>query len=145
MDFANCNLEVLNNIYQNTSMGISSLDKIEEYSDNEKFTHLIRSQKRDFIKFNDTARDKIREYGKEPTEINPMVKLYSNIGMKTETYIDNSIPKLAEIIINGNLMGLEQMQKTLDKATLIDDSVKRFSDGLISMEKKAIEELKSYL
>ncbi|MFI3227012.1 MAG: hypothetical protein R3Y09_06310 [Clostridia bacterium] len=145
MDFASCNLDVLNNIYQNTSMGITSLDEIEKLSDDEKFTQVIRAQKRDFIKFNDTARDRIREYGKEPKDINSMVKMYSSIGMKAETFIDNSTSKLAQMVIEGNNMGIVQMEKTLNEATLVDDSVKRFSDGLISMEQKAIDELKSYL
>ncbi|MFI3116209.1 MAG: hypothetical protein R3Y12_08745 [Clostridia bacterium] len=145
MDFATCNLDVLNNIYQNTSMGINSLDEIEKLSDNDKFTDLIRSQKRDFIKYNNASRDKIREYGKEPEDINTLTKMYSTLGMKTETFFDNSISKLSEMIIEGNTMGIIQMEKTLNHAKLVDESVKRLSEGLIAMEQKSISELKSYL
>lgn len=145
MDYASCNLEVLNNIYQNTSMGISSLDEIEKHSDDEKFINVIRAQKRDYIKFNDTARERIREYGKEPKDINPMIKMYSNFGMKAETFLDESTSKLAQMVIEGNNMGIVQLEKTLNEAKLIDDSVKRFSHGLITMEQKSIDELKSYL
>lgn len=145
MDYATCNLDVLNSIYQNTSMGINSLTEIEKICHDDSFCELIRSQKRDFIKFNDSARDRIREYSKEPQEISSMIKMYSNIGMKAETFIDNSTSKLAKIVIDGNNMGINEMEKCLNNAKLIDDSVKRMSDGLISMEQKSIDELKSYL
>ena len=145
MEFRNNNLEVLNSIYQNTSMGIGSLDDVLKISDDEKFSELLKSQKTEYIKFQDAARDKIREYGNEPKDISPMLKIYSNIGIKAETFMDKSPSNIAEMIIEGNNMGIIEINKDVNNQTQVDESVLRFTRGLVTFEQKAITDLKKYL
>lgn len=139
-----CNLKMLNDIYQNTSMGIKSIDKLEDLVDDAKFLNLIRSQKREYIKFNDSARDQIREYGKEPDEIRLVTKLSSEIGMTAETFIDSSVQKLAQMMIDGNSMGIDGIKKELVSAHNLDPSIKRFCDGVMAFQRDCITSLQKY-
>ena len=140
-----CNLELLNTAYQNTSMAIESIDNLENSVENERFLNLIRSQKTEYIKFNDFSCEKIRKYGKEPQEINMLAKISSKIGMTTETFIDNSVSKLAQMMIEGTNMGVISIKKELNTNNCADNDVRKFCDELMTFEENSINSLKDFL
>lgn len=139
-----CDLKMLTDIYQNTSMGIQAIEKLEELIEDMPFSNLIYSQKHKYIDFNDKARTKIREFGKEPEEVNLLTKLSSQVGMNLETFVDTSVENIAGMLINGNSMGVNALKKELISAHNLNPEIKDFSNNLIEFQLDSISKLQDF-
>ena len=85
------------------------------------------------------------ENGLEVKSINVMKKamLWSSIKMKTA--FNNSRNQIAEMMINGSVMGINELTAMKNECSNLDEGVAFFVKELLDLEEKYSESLKKYL
>ena len=65
-------------------------------------------------------------------------------GIQMRTMTDSSTSKLAELLMQGNNMGIIEGRKLLNNKEMSKD-IEKVTDEFVRMQEKAVEELKEYL
>ena len=146
-------LEIVNHIYKDSEMAISTLTKLSNTL--EKKDNKIKDTVEDIIKgyeryFKDAK--KILNKNNCKKEKNGLVsKVMANMGIDKEVKDDNSDSAMADMLIKGVSMGSIDLEKKLKKYKdkEIDDKVlelaNRFKDFQDDFQDDIIKKLKEYL
>ena len=142
------NQELLEYLYKNSEMGISTLTKmLDELQDKENKIKLWASEAiKEYEKFFKKTKDLIKKYKVDVKGNNIMSKMGSNMGIKMEVMRDNSDSAMAHMIIEGVTMGLVDIETKINNYknisdTKIIDLANDYKDSL----NKQLETLKQYL
>ena len=57
----NENAELLNYVYQNSQMGVESIDRILDLTEDESFREVLKEQQKDYMRFHEKAREKLQK------------------------------------------------------------------------------------
>ena len=139
------NQKALNDVYKNAHIALQSIsDLLPSVSDDDIKTEL-QEQYEGYEKVIGEISTYMAENGIEPKDINPFKKamLWSSIKMKT--LIDNSRNQVAEMMINGTVMGINELTAMINESVNLDDDVKHFVEQLLSLEENYQQRLKKYL
>lgn len=141
----NKNLEMINYIYQNAQMGQDTLTKILEIAQGEEFINLIESQQNEYQTIFEECEQKITDLNCQPKGLGKITELstYFIINMKTLT--DKTPSHIASIIMQGSVMGIIDITKTLKKYKTADPSIIALGQWLLKIEEKNLNECKSFL
>ena len=139
------NIKVLDEISKGCSMGIDALNDILDKADDNKFKELLEKHKEQYDEISDRINDLYENYSdEEPDETNAMEKTMTWSGIQMRTMTDSSTSKLAELLLQGNNMGIIEGRRIYNNDEM-DDDVKKILNDFIKMQEKAVEELKEYL
>ena len=83
--------------------------------------------------------------GEDDKEVSPIQKAMSWMGVQMNTLKDNSDSKIAEILIQGNNMGVVKGTKLLHEDDELDSTVRSILSDFISLQQQNIDSLKRYL
>ena len=142
-------LEIVNHIYKDSEMAISTLTKLSNTL--EKKDNKIKDTVEDIIKgyeryFKDAK--KILNKNNCKKEKNGIVsKVMANIGIDKEVKDDNSDSAMADMLIKGVSMGSIDLEKKLAKYKdkEIDDKVLELANRFKDFQDDIIKKLKEYL
>ena len=71
----NENAELLNYVYQNSQMGVESIDRILDLTEDESFREVLKEQQKDYMEFHEKAREKLHENGYDEKGLNSFEKM----------------------------------------------------------------------
>ena len=138
-------MELLEEIYKNASMGVSStsdlINDIKE-KDNKIKTELECILK-EYQKFEKESKKLLKENKKEAKETGVMAKTMVKMNIKKEVMSDNSDAALADMLIQGITLGnleLEKKVKNSDHKEAI-----KLANEFIKFGEGEIDKLKKYL
>ena len=142
-------LEIVNHIYKDSEMAISTLTKLSNTL--EKKDNKIKDTVEDIIKgyeryFKDAK--KILNKNNCKKEKNGLVsKVMANMGIDKEVKDDNSDSAISDMLIKGVSMGSIDLEKKLKKYKdkEIDDKVLEFANDFKDFQDDIIKKLKEYL
>lgn len=138
------NLSVMDAIYRNADMGVSSTKSIIKKVCDAKLKSTLQEQ----IDYYSKSLSEIEiDYAKkdgEPDKLNPMIKAWAKVDLQMQTMQCDS-SKIAELMIEGTNMGIIEIEKSLNCNKNIPDKIKEHAESVIRHEKKYIEDLKPYL
>ena len=142
-------LEIVNHIYKDSEMAISTLTKLSNTL--EKKDNKIKDTVEDIIKgyeryFKDAK--KILNKNNCKKEKNGIVsKVMANMGIDKEVKDDNSDSAMADMLIKGVSMGSIDLEKKLAKYKdkEIDDKVLELANDFKDFQDDIIKKLKEYL
>ena len=142
-------LEIVNHIYKDSEMAISTLTKLSNTL--EKKDNKIKDTVEDIIKgyeryFKDAK--KILNKNNCKKEKNGLVsKVMANMGIDKEVRDDNSDSAMADMLIKGVSMGSIDLEKKLAKYKdkEIDDKVLELANDFKDFQDDIIKKLKEYL
>ena len=142
-------LEIVNHIYKDSEMAISTLTKLSNTL--EKKDNKIKDTVEDIIKgyeryFKDAK--KILNKNNCKKDKNGIVsKVMANIGIDKEVKDDNSDSAMADMLIKGVSMGSIDLEKKLAKYKdkEIDDKVLELANDFKDFQDDIIKKLKEYL
>ena len=142
-------LEIVNHIYKDSEMAISTLTKLSNTL--EKKDNKIKDTVEDIIKgyeryFKEAK--KILNKNNCKKEKNGIVnKVMANMGIDKEVKNDNSDSAMADMLIKGVSMGSIDLEKKLAKYKdkEIDDKVLDFANRFKDFQDEIINKLKEYL
>ena len=139
------NLNTLDELNKGCSMGLEAIDMILKKVEEHNFRELLVSFHDDYVDLSDTIIDFYHEYTDEEIhKVNTAEKLMAWYGIMKDTVLDSSISKLAELLINGTVMGVIEGRKILNHKKL-DKKVHSLCEKYVKMQEKYIEKLKEYL
>ena len=149
MIYVDESLEIVNHIYKDSEMAISTLTKLSTTL--EKKDNKIKDTVEDIIKgyeryFKDAK--KILNKNNCKKEKNGIVsKVMANMGIDKEVKDDNSDSAISDMLIKGVSMGSIDLEKKLKKYKdkEIDDKVLELANDFKKFQDDIIEKLKEYL
>ncbi len=141
----NINLTILNEIGKATRMGLSSITFVSDKVEDEKMKEDLSTQYADYGKVLDKVNTQFEKYGEIPDEEPMMDKMMTWTGVQMNTLTDKSNSHIAELMIQGNLMGIIESQKLLNHSPEMEKEVKDILNDFINLQNNHIDKLKQYL
>ena len=141
-------IEIYKHIYKDSDMSVSSLKKMKLDLNNKdnKIKDYLDYLIDEFNKYKNISKDELTELNESLDEESFMAKLMSNIGIKKEVMNDNSDSHIAEVLIQGIVMGSINMEKTISKYNnKLDKADLSIAEEFLKFEQESIEKLKEYL
>lgn len=124
----NANAELLNYVYQNSQMGVDTLSRFLEMTEDVSFREVLKKQMEGYWRFHKRAGDMLNDNGFDEKGLNAMEKI--------RTYL----------MINGSTMGIIEAQKQLHRyENEVEKDIYHFMEELQKFEEKNVEKLKEYL
>ena len=81
----------------------------------------------------------------EPKDVNPMKKAMLWTSIKMKTLVDNSRNQLADMMVKGTSMGINELTAMKNEGNNLDPGVLEILEELLSLEEEYEQRLKKYL
>ena len=138
--------EALSEIYRNAQLALVSIaDILPEVGDDEQIKTELHAQHEEYEKISAKASMMARNKGLELKEPNPMKKAMMWGSIKMSTLTDGSRAHVAEMMIQGTVMGITSLKTTQGKAECNDEEICSLLSEMIAMEEKYEKRLKTFL
>ena len=145
MEFNDYNQKALNDIYKNAHIALQSISDLLPSVEDDGIKNELQEQYEGYEKIIGNLSTFMAERGVEPKDVNPFKKamLWSSIKMKT--LINNSKNQVAEMMINGTVMGINELTAMKNEGKNLDDEVLSLLEDLLSLEEEYEQRLKKFL
>ncbi len=139
------NQKAITDVYKNAHIALQSISDLIPEVDDEDIKEELKEEYEGYEKLIGEISSFMAENGVEPKDVNPLKKamLWSSIKMKT--LFDNSRNQVAEMMINGSVMGINELTAMKNESSNLDDGVKKHLEDLLSLEENYVERLKKFL
>ena len=138
-------IDILKEINLNSKVGIEGIEFCMGKTDNSTLKAILNKQKKEYENINDRSTNLLLSLGEDDKEVSPLQKAMSWMGVQMNTLKDNSDSKIAEILIQGNNMGVVKGTKLLHEDDKLDSTVRSILSDFISLQQQNIDSLKRYL
>lgn len=138
---------LLQAVYKNVKMGGESLLNLMSRVKDEELKRAMTVQLSVYEAFASRAAKLLGEEGVKPEEEGVVTKLSAKWGMAMNTMMDSTSTHLAEMIIEGATMGVNDLIREIrdkENTDASEDSL-RLARDVCAFEEKTIEEMKAYL
>jgi len=142
----NANAEFLNYVYQNSQMGVDTLQQLLELTDSKEFKMVLTQQLQGYEKFHNEARTLLNENGFDEKGLNMFEKIRTYLMVNLQLLSDNSVSRIAKMLIQGSSMGITQAVEKLNRyGQEVEKDARRLMTELKDFEEKNVEKLKEFL
>lgn len=141
----NGNKEMLNYIYQNSQMGVNTIEQLIKISEDNEFKRYLESQLNEYKEINNKAIDIIKSMGFEEKGVGTLGEISAYMMINMKTLIDKSPSHIAEMMINGSTMGIIQATRALKNHKDADKNIVALMEKLIETEENNFQQLKKFL
>ena len=146
MENKKSNSETLSEIYRNAQLALQSISNILPEIEDGAIKEEIRRQHEEYEKICSSAALLARANGQELKEPGAIKKAMMWSSIKMSTMSDNSTQHIADMMIQGTVMGITSLKKTQsDSNGLLDGEVNALLEELISLEESFEQWLKAFL
>ncbi len=142
------NIEMLEYIYQTSSMGASSMTDLINalHNKDNKIKKILEEQLKCYEKYTKESKKILEKRKVKPKDIGIMVKTMSKIEINKEIIKDNSDAAIADLLIQGFTMGNLEMEKKINNyENKIDKKILNIAKELLKFGENNINKMKSYL
>ena len=140
------NEEILAEIYRNCQLALTSIADILPAIEDDKIKAEILRQHEEYEKISAKAAVIAKNKGLELKEPNPLKKAMMWGSIKMNTLTDNSTPHIAEMMIQGTVMGITALKTSLsDSEGYGDGEIVELLKELITLEENFEKRLKEFL
>lgn len=145
MELNNYNEKALNDIYKNAHIALQSISDLLPAVEDDDIKGELQEQYEGYEKIIGNISTLMAEKGIEPKDINPFKKamLWSSIKMKT--LVNSSRNQVAEMMINGTVMGINELTAMKNEQTNLDEDIQSVLTDLLSLEEEYEQRLKKFL
>lgn len=141
----NGNSELLNFIYQNSQMGVDTIDQIIGIVEDDEFQRHLESQLNEYKEILHTTKAKLHENGCDEKGISSLDKIKTYLMINMQTLTDKTPSHISEMLIVGSNMGVINAVKNLKKYHHADEDIKKLMERLLRFEENNIQQLKQFL
>lgn len=139
------NEELLNYIYQNSQMGIETIDQLTDIVKDADFNEHLQAQLREYRSINGDAKEILHRRGSEEKGIGPIDKTMVYLMINAKTLTDKSASHIAQMMIQGSTMGIIEATKNINRYEGAQDEIIDLAKRLLHMEENNVEQLKKFL
>lgn len=137
--------EMLDYIYKSTEMGRYGILTVLPGAQEENLRSALEQQLTEYGKLSQASAKLLEERGKHPKELGGMAKLSSRVSAGMQRMMDPSGEKIAEMMIQGNTMGMTKSLRHIHDYETGDSQVKHLAGKLLATEEANIEQMKKFL
>ncbi len=138
-------IDLLKEINKNSQTGIDGLNFTLDKVKNEDLKSLLYNEKDEYQNIYDRTKELLEQKNHKSEETTPMQKMMSWMGIEMNTLINKSNSQIAEILIQGNNMGIIKGRKLLNNMQFDDIQIKNILADFVRLQEKNVEDLKKYL
>ena len=139
------NVELLDYIYQNSQMGVRTLDQLMKITNDTEFRKYLNSQYQEYLKIHQKASAILEKNGYQVIGITTWEKMRTCIMIKMNTLMDKSSSHIAEMLIIGSNMGIINGVKNLKKYKDAKPGILQLMNKLVETEENNVQQLKRFL
>lgn len=138
--------EMLNFIYQNSQMGVETLNQLIPMIDNEAFKKRIEAQLKEYEQIHEEAKKLLNCHGYDEKGIGALEKIMAYLMIDMKTLMDKSSFHIAEMLIQGSNMGIIDAVKRINQYEKeAEKEVTALMKRLLKFEENNVERLKEAL
>ena len=138
--------EMLNFIYQNSQMGVETLNQLIPMIDNEAFKKRIEAQLKEYEQIHEEAKKLLNRHGYDEKGIGALEKIMAYLMIDMKTLMDKSSSHIAEMLIQGSNMGIIDAVKRINLYEKeAEKEVTALMKRLLKFEENNVERLKEAL
>ena len=138
--------EMLNFIYQNSQMGVETLNQLIPMIDNEAFKKRIEAQLKEYEQIHEEAKKLLNRNGYDEKGIGALEKIMAYLMIDMKTLMDKSSSHIAEMLIQGSNMGIIDAVKRINQYEKeAEKEVTALMKRLLKFEENNVERLKEAL
>ncbi len=126
-------------------MGVSAIDEVLEYVNDERLKNTLSKSKDEHIKLKKEIEDLLDSYNDDGKAPNPMAKGMSWMKTNVMLIVNESDATIADLITDGCNMGVKSLNKYLNQYEAADEVSKDITKKLIKLEEKLACDVKEYL
>lgn len=142
----NQNAELLNFIYQNSEMGVETLNQIIEIVENPSLAKQLESQRSSYKEIHQKSKEMLNENGYDEKAISTLEKISAYIMINLKTLTDKSDTHISEMLIQGSNMGIIDAAKKINEyENSAEKNIISLMKKLKKLEEENAEKLKAYL
>lgn len=141
----NINLTILNEIAKATKIGLSNITFVSDKITDEIMKEELSTQYADYGKILDKVNTQFEKYGEIPDNAPLGATIMGWTGVQMNTMIDKSNSHIADLMMQGNLMGIIESQKLLNHNPEMDETVKDTLNEFITLQNNHINKMKQFL
>ena len=145
MENTDYNVKSINDVYKNAHIALQSIsDLLPEVVDDDIKAEL-QEEYDGYEKIIGDISTYMAEKGIEPKDVSPFKKamLWSSIKMKT--MFNNSRNQVAEMMINGTVMGINELTAMKNEGQNLEPEILDLLNKLLSLEEEYEQKLKKFL
>ena len=141
----NGNAELLNFIYQNSQMGVTTIKQLIGIAKDETFIEYLESQFNEYNQINHDAQSLLNQNGFDEKGISKLEKIRTYLMINMQTLTDKSSSHISEMMIIGSNMGVINAVKNIKKYKDAEQEILNLMERLLRFEENNIQELKQFL
>ena len=145
MELNDYNKKAITDVYKNAHIALQSISDLIPEVDDDGLKKELQEEYEGYEKLIGEISTFMHDNGVEQKDVNPFKKamLWSSIKMKT--MMNNSRNQVAEMMINGTVMGITELTAMKNEGHNLDESVLNCVQKLLSLEEEYEQKLKRFL
>ena len=139
---------MLNFIRQGTQMGRQGIVDILGKTEDPAFRRELKRQLSEYETLYSSADDMLKKRGEKQENISPMARFSSQMMTTMKTWKDPSVSHMAEMMVQGNTMGVTETirkQKAYQESGDMDSRVEKLAAKFLATEEENLEGAKRFL
>ena len=145
MEINDYNQKAINDIYKNAHIALQSISDLIPSVEHDDLKNELIEQYEGYEKVIGKASTFMAENDIEAKDVNPMKKAMLWSSIKIKTLFNNSKNQVAEMMINGTVMGINELTAMKNESSNLNDEILSILDELLSLEEEYEQRLKKYL
>ena len=138
-------IQILKEINKGAKTGIDGLNYIIPKVKDLNFKNILSDQKSEYENIYDRSKAILTQNNENTNDTSTFQKAMSWMGIELNTLANTSNSKIAEILIQGNDMGIVKGTKLLNNLTFEDNQIEDLLKDFINLQQENIEGLKKFL
>ena len=140
------NLNILDEVNKGATMGMDAITFVSKKVKDKKFKKVLDIEYNKYEKISYRIKDLYSQYSnKNPHETNTMNKVMTWYGIQMKTMNDDTVSKLAEILVQGTNLGIIEGRRLLNQNPKVSRNIKKILNDFVSMQEDSLETLKKFL
>ena len=140
------NLDILDEVNKGATMGMDAITFVSKKVKDKKFKKVLDIEYNKYEQISYRIKDLYSQYSnKNPHETNTMNKVMTWYGIQMKTINDDTVSKLAEILVQGTNLGIIEGRRLLNQNQKVSRNIKKILNDFVAMQEDSLETLKKFL
>lgn len=140
------NLNILDEVNKGATMGMDAITFVSKKVKDKKFKKVLDIEYNKYEQISYRIKDFYSQYSnKNPHETNTMNKVMTWYGIQMKTINDDTVSKLAEILVQGTNLGIIEGRRLLNQNPKVSRNIKKILNDFVVMQEDCLETLKKFL
>ena len=139
------NQRAINDVYKNAHIALQSISNLLPNVKDSALKNELRDEYEGYEKIISEVSSFMKEKGIEPKDINPFKKAMLWTSIKMKTLVDNSRNQLADMMVKGTSMGINELTAMKNEKENLDEGVLNLVEKLLALEENYEKRLRKFL